>query len=312
MRLGIFAKTFVRPDLAATLDAVAACGLDCVQFNFACAGLPTLPDKIQPLTLGLIVNELQRHDFSVAAVSGTFNMIDPDPSKRREGLRRLGEMAASCAVLAAPIITLCTGTRDPQDMWRAHPQNDSSEAWRDLLVSMEEALKIAELNQVCLGIEPETGNVVNSAKKARRLLDEMKSPWLKIVMDAANLFRHGDGRRMAEILDEAFDLLGPDIALAHAKDFLRHKWGGIRIVGMHTTGNGHYKVGENVQVEALVDLPDIKPEDVSVQLYCGPTTAAGEIENPQALVMAHAKQLAPNRHVFTGTIDCRTSGRLPR
>jgi starch phosphorylase len=107
----------------------------------------------------------------------------------------------------------------------------------------------------------------------------------------------------------AADDLSRAANLAHAKDFLRHKWGGIRVVGMHTTGNGHYKVGENVQVEALVDLPDIKPEDVSVQLYCGPTTAAGEIENPQALVMAHAKQLAPNRHVFTGTIDCRTSGR---
>jgi len=219
MRLGIFAKTFVRPDLAATLDAVAACGLDCVQFNFACAGLPSLPDKIQPMTLGLIVNELQRRSFSVAAVSGTFNMIDPDPSKRREGLRRLADMAPHCAVLAAPIITLCTGTRDPQDMWRAHPQNNSPEAWHDLLVSMEEALKIAERNNVCLGIEPETGNVVNSAKKARRLLDELRSPLLKIVMDAANLFRPGDGARMEEILDEAFDLLGPDIALAHAKDF---------------------------------------------------------------------------------------------
>jgi glycogen phosphorylase len=107
----------------------------------------------------------------------------------------------------------------------------------------------------------------------------------------------------------AADNLARAVNLAHVKDSLRHKWSGIRIVGMHTTGNGHYKVGENVQVEALVDLPDIKPEEVSVQLYCGPTTAAGEIENPQALVMKHAKQLAPNRHVFAGTIDCRTSGR---
>ena len=83
MRLGIFAKTFVRPDLAATLDAVAACGLDCVQFNFACAGLPSLPDKIQPMTLGLIVNELQRRSFSVAAVSGTFNPNIPSRLRKR-------------------------------------------------------------------------------------------------------------------------------------------------------------------------------------------------------------------------------------
>ncbi len=111
------------------------------------------------------------------------------------------------------------------------------------------------------------------------------------------------GERLAE------NNLGRAANLAHVKDNLRSKWGGIKIVGVHTTGNGHYKVGENVQVEALIDLPDVKPEDVTVQLYCGPTSAAGAIDNPQALVMEYAKQLAPNRHVFTGRIECRTSGR---
>jgi sugar phosphate isomerase/epimerase/pimeloyl-ACP methyl ester carboxylesterase len=219
MRLGIFAKTFARPDLAATLDAVAACGLDCVQFNFACAGLPSLPERIDPGVARQVASELQRRGLSMAAVSGTFNMIDPDPAKRRAGLRGLEQIAACCAVFAAPIITLCTGTRDPKNMWRAHPQNDSAEAWKELLASMDQALKIAERYDVCLGVEPERGNVVSSAKKARRLLDEMGSPLLRIVLDPANLFGPGDGARMVEILDEAFDLLGPDIALAHAQDF---------------------------------------------------------------------------------------------
>ena len=48
MRLGIFAKTFARPTLEETLDAVAGHGLACVQFNMACAGLPTLPEEIEP------------------------------------------------------------------------------------------------------------------------------------------------------------------------------------------------------------------------------------------------------------------------
>jgi hypothetical protein len=34
MQIGIFAKTFVRPTLAATLDAVVEHGIGCVQFNF--------------------------------------------------------------------------------------------------------------------------------------------------------------------------------------------------------------------------------------------------------------------------------------
>lgn len=60
--------------------------------------------------------------------------------------------------------------------------------------------------------------MVDSAKKARRLLDEICSPHLKVTMDAANIFHGGELARMREILDEAFALLGKDIALAHAKD----------------------------------------------------------------------------------------------
>jgi sugar phosphate isomerase/epimerase/pimeloyl-ACP methyl ester carboxylesterase len=219
MQLGIFAKTFVRPSLAETLEAVSACGLDCVQFNFSCAGLGAMPEKIAPESLAAIAGELRRSGLSVAAVSGTFNMIDPDAARRREGLRRLEQIAASCAALGAPLVTLCTGTRDPADPWRAHPLNDSAEAWADLLVSMEAALKIADQYNILLGVEPEPANVVSSAKKARRLLDLMRSPRLKIVMDPANLFRPGQGPLMGEILEEAFGLLGGDIALAHAKDF---------------------------------------------------------------------------------------------
>ena len=219
MRLGILTKTFVRPTLAETLDAVAASGLSWVQFNFASAGLPSLPEKIDPGLVAAVACELQRRHLAVAAISGTFNMIDPDPGKRREGLRRLDGIAASCGELGAPMVTLCTGTRDPHDMWRAHPENDSAAAWQEMRSTMEEAVKIADKYNIALGIEPETANVVNTAKKARRLLHEMESPRLKIVMDAANLFLPGQAARMTETLEEAFALLGRDIALAHAKDF---------------------------------------------------------------------------------------------
>ena len=87
-----------------------------------------------------------------------------------------------------------------------------------MVAGLSEVLPLAEANQITLGVEPEPSNVVASACKARRLLDELKSLRLKIVMDAANLFRVEDLPRMHETLDEAFDLLGGDIVLAHAKD----------------------------------------------------------------------------------------------
>lgn len=218
MTLGIFAKTFVRPSIEEVFEAVARHHLRCVQFNFSSAGLPTLPDEIDAALLRRIRRAAADRRIILAAVSGTFNMIHPDVAQRRAGLRGLEILAGACVQLGAPVITLCTGTRDPADMWRSHPANQSPEAWSDLLVTLTKALTIADKHGVVLGIEPETGNVVSSARHARRLLDEMKSPRLKIIMDPANLFHANDVARMDEVLDEAFDLLGVDLALAHAKE----------------------------------------------------------------------------------------------
>jgi sugar phosphate isomerase/epimerase len=231
MELGIFAKTFVRPTLRETLDAVKAHGLDFVQFNMACAGLPALPRKIDPKLADDIRDEMAKRGITMAAVSGTFNMIDPDLDRRREGLRRLGVLASASRRLGTSVITLCTGSRDPENMWRRHPDNDSVQAWEDLVSSMREAIRIAEENDVTLAFEPEVANVVDSAQRGLRLLEEMQSPRLKVVMDGANLFHAGELPRMREILDEAFKLLGEHLVIVHSKDLSRDGEAGHEAAG---------------------------------------------------------------------------------
>jgi sugar phosphate isomerase/epimerase len=221
MQLGILMGTFARPTLEAGLDAVKACGLDCVQLNMGCAGLPMLPDEIPPELVTRIRREADARGITIASLEGTFNMSHPDPEHRRAGVRRLGVLAAVCQPLGTSKIHLCTGTRDPDNMWRRHADNDSLEAWRDMVTCVREATDIAKQADVILAFEPEVNNVVDSPKKARRLLDEIGSPHLKVTMDAANVFHTGDLARMSEVLDEAFELLGKDIVLAHAKDLSR-------------------------------------------------------------------------------------------
>jgi sugar phosphate isomerase/epimerase len=221
VQIGIFTRTFDRPTLAEKLDAVARHGIAAVQLDLADAGLPPLPDQITPPQAGEIRDAFAARGIQIAAVSGTYNMIHPDLAERRAGLRRLDALAAACPLLGASVITLCTGTRNRESMWRPHPDNGSPEAWADLLAEMGEAVQLAEARGVTLAFEPEVANVVDSGPKARRLLDELRSPRLKVVMDGANVFHAGELPRMWEILDEAFALLGPDIALAHAKDLDR-------------------------------------------------------------------------------------------
>jgi len=218
MRIGIFTKVFERATLAERLEAVRALGLDCVQFDLSCAGVAPLPDQIAPALCDQIRNAFATHGITMSAVNGTFNMIHPDRNARQEGLRRLRELALACGSLGTSIITLCTGTRDPESMWRRHPDNDAPDAWDDLLRTMEQALMLTEETGVTLAFEPEVSNVVDSARKGRLLLDTLQSSRLKVVMDGANIFHAGELPHMRAILEEAIELLGPDIVLAHAKD----------------------------------------------------------------------------------------------
>jgi len=218
MRLGIFARTFSRPTVEGVFDAVKEHGLDCVQFNMACAGLPSLPDYIASSLVTHIHDASMSRGIEIAAVSGTYKMFHPDPQVRQADLRRLQILAAACHGMGTSVITLCTGTRDPEDMWRWHPENASSQAWSDLLFSMDAAVRIAEKEQVTLAFEPESANVVSTAAKGHALLAVMHSPHLKVVIDPANLIDPGDERQMSQVLDEAFDLLEEHIVLAHAKD----------------------------------------------------------------------------------------------
>ena len=218
IQIGILLGTFGGPTLEARLDAVKARGLDSVQVSLDCAGLPAMPEEITPELAGRIRREAAARGITIASVQGTFNMSHPDPEHRQTGLRRLRVLAEACAGMGTAKIHLCTGTRDRESMWRRHPDNDSPAAWRDMTACVAEASKIAAQHSVVLAFEPEMSNVVDSARKARRLLDEIDSPHLKVTMDAANLFHTGELPRMREILDEAFALVGKDIVLAHAKD----------------------------------------------------------------------------------------------
>lgn len=218
MQLGVFARTYTRPTIEAVFDAVAADGFHAVHLNLSSAGLPSMPERLDPDLLRRIREAAGARGIAIETLSGTFNMIHPELGVRRHGLDRLRVLAAACAPLGTRIVTLCTGTRNPDNMWHAHPDNDTDAAWHDLVAAMTEAAAIADEHDIALGIEPEPGNVVSSAARARRLLDRIRSPRLGIIYDPANLIEGTAPDQVAAVLDDAFALLGDRIISAHAKD----------------------------------------------------------------------------------------------
>ena len=156
---------------------------------------------------------------AIAAVSGTYNMIHPDPEVRATGLRRLGVLIDHARR---------DGHRDGHALHR-HPRRARTSGGitrtttrpRPGAISWTRWPRPARWPKpkgVKLGIEPELANVIDGAARRVRLIDSLQSPALAIVLDPANLFEVEPLDRQRDILSQAIDLLADRIVMAHAKD----------------------------------------------------------------------------------------------
>jgi sugar phosphate isomerase/epimerase len=218
MQLAIFAKTFAGAILADTLTAVQAAGVDAVQFNLSCVGLPTLPDALNIGQCHDIRATLEAYHIQMVALSGTGNIIHPDVTVRTQIIARITRLIPRCGDLGVDMLTIATGTCDPVDLWRAHPANNTPASWDAMVAVVRELVDVAAQHDVTIAFEPEPGNVVQTVTQARRLLDQVGSPFLKVVLDVANLLTPATITRQRTIIDEAIKLLGGDIAVVHAKE----------------------------------------------------------------------------------------------
>ena len=103
--------------------------------------------------------------------------------------------------------------------------------------------------------------------------------------------------------------LARSIELARDKDILRSKWDGVSVVAVNANGDGHFKVGGQMRVEAIVDLNGLAPNFIRVQLFAGPVNADGRVDHAEAIDMKSTREVSPGRILFTGTLDCKASGR---
>lgn len=236
MELGMYTLELSRPTVEALFRDIRGYGFTQVQFDFLSVADEQMPAAIDTALIHRIRGTAEDNGVQIVAVNGTFNMIHPDPLTREDGILRFGELARHVKALGCDLVTLCTGSRDPVNMWRWHEDNEGERAWHDLMESMRRVLSIAEAHDLTLGLEPEASNCMNTAQRCRRVLDAFGSPRLKVIMDIANLFQKGQARpeNVRPVMRNAFDLLGGHIALAHGKDIregegltFTHAGGGI-------------------------------------------------------------------------------------
>jgi sugar phosphate isomerase/epimerase len=218
-RLGIFARTFRRNTPAEVADAVIGAGYALAHWNFTAIGRPTLAADVEHAQFAAVRRAFDSAGLGIPSVSGTFNMIHPDADLRACQIEQAVRLIGLVPELGARVVTLSTGTRDPENMWRANSGNTDPSAWSDLRQSLDPLLEAAREAGIRLGVEPEFANVVRDARTARRLLDEvgLDAP-IGIVLDPANLLTPETVDQQDKIIGEAIDLLGGRVIGVQAKD----------------------------------------------------------------------------------------------
>jgi starch phosphorylase len=100
------------------------------------------------------------------------------------------------------------------------------------------------------------------------------------------------------------------IELAHFKQYLHKHWNSIRIEKVSVPQGNSLSVSESLDVQVTVNLADLSPEDVQVQVFTGPIDSDGRIISGHAAMMLRREDLGDGRYHFTGSISTTTSGRF--
>jgi len=218
LKLGIDARLYSALPVEEAARRIQADGFSNVltAYQFADARFdPLAPDW---KALQKITDAFQRHGIRVAAAFGYYNVIHPDPARRKRGEARMLAMIANWKRLGAATISTETGTLNAKSEWMDSPENATEAAYQQCRKALENLARAAEKVGAIVSIEAYWRNVIGSIDRAERVLREVNSPALKLVMDPCNYLRKEELPRMQPMLEEMFRRLGRQIVVAHAKD----------------------------------------------------------------------------------------------
>lgn len=194
---------------------------------------PCGPEALTPGYAHYLRRLFEKNEMDVAVLGNYLNLAHPDEAVIRASLEKYYSHIRFASLLSCGMVGTETGA--PNAEYRYCPECRSEEALALFIRNLKPVVRCAEQFGVILAIEPVARHIVYNAKRARIVLDEVGSHNLQILFDPVNLLDLENVDHRDEVFAEAIELLGPDIAMVHFKDFVRVQEGyGLKAVGAGT------------------------------------------------------------------------------
>lgn len=220
MQLGIRLHDTKKLPIEERLADVHNLGFKCGHMAMHQVFPPTLPYTDEALTPGLAMylkNLFAKNELDCAVLGCYLNLGNPNPEQLAQTQHRYMTHIRFASWLGAGVVGTETGA--PNETYTYVPECHSEEALESFIKNLRPVVEYAEKMGVVVAIEPVWKHIVYNSVRARRVLDEIASPNLQIILDPVNMLDISNCKDHVALIDEAIDLLGEEIAVVHIKDF---------------------------------------------------------------------------------------------
>lgn len=175
-------------------------------------------DALTPGFAMYLKNLFCKYQIDVAVLGCYLNLAHPDSKQLQKIIEKYQAHIRFASILGCGVVGTETGA--PNEKYQYEPYCHSEGALKTFIHNLKGIVTYAEKMGVILAIEPVWKHIVCNPKRARRVLDEIQSPNLQIILDPVNLLDISNYEQQVEIVDEAIELLGKDVAVVHIKDYV--------------------------------------------------------------------------------------------
>lgn len=227
LNLGVRAHDFEKLPLDELIRKIRQYSFSNIQFAVKKSFPDSVPrlSALSPGTASYYGGAFRKAGIQVAVLGCYVNIVATDPAKRAEALDGFITHLRLARDFGASLVGTETGS-----VGNGYTvDNFTEEAFRQVVASVKIMVAEAERFGVTVGIEAGQNHPLHSAPLTRRLLDEVPSRNLQVILDCANLMSPSNYLNQENIITEALELLGDRIAVVHLKDFILQE-GRIQIV----------------------------------------------------------------------------------
>lgn len=178
-----------------------------------------------------ICEAVERYDLVIAQVGRWVNLLDADPVKRKANIDAVTEGLALADELNAKCCIDIVGSYNPESWDGPHPKNVSEECFEIAVETARKIIDAVKPKRAVFAYEMMGWIIPDSPESSLRLIQAIDRKGYGVNLDIYNMINSPDKFwNNTRLINETFNMLGPWIVGAHAKDLRWQQERNIRFV----------------------------------------------------------------------------------